>query len=184
MKGPNVRWKTEDGELIRIRRRAPGESPLGCGSGCSAADLFAPAEDLFAPAGESAAGGGNSMLRLADVCSPPAIAPAAGEMAGSARDSVGSAGEPLPPRYVRPLGVGSRLLGGPPARSGHGPAPSPIESFAPRLVRHLRRSARLLGRQAALIGVEDARGGIRPPASGTGMSAPAPACPLGSRALS
>ena len=42
MEGPNVRWKTEDGELPRIRRRAPGESPLGCRSGCSAEDLVAP----------------------------------------------------------------------------------------------------------------------------------------------
>jgi len=55
-------------------------------------------------------------------------------LAGSARDSVGSASDPLPPRRVRPLGVGSRLLGGPPARSGHGETPSPLESFAPRVL--------------------------------------------------
>jgi hypothetical protein len=150
------------------------------GSCCSGQDLFAPAGDLLAPARESAAGAGNSMLRLVDVCSPPGIAPSPSRIADATRDSVGSAGETLPPRRVRPLGVGSRLLcagirllGNPSVRSGHGPAPSPLESLAPRGVRHLRRSARLLGRPAARVGVEDAGGGIRPPASGSGLSPPA-----------
>ena len=48
-------------------------------------------------------------------------------------------------------------------------------AFAPRIVRCASRtpasaSARLLGRRAARVGVENACGGIHPPASGTGMS--------------
>ena len=70
------------------------------------------------------------MLRLADARLPTAIARAAGEIAGSAADSVGSAGEPLPPPCVRPLGVGSRLLGGP-----SGPLRPRAGAFAARILR-------------------------------------------------
>jgi hypothetical protein len=83
--------------------------------------------------------------------------------------------------FVAP--AGECLLGGPPARSGHGPAPSPLVSFAPRVARRIRQSAWLLGRPSALVGVEDAYVRILPPASGTGMSAPAPPCPLGARSV-
>jgi hypothetical protein len=41
MEGPNGRWKTEDGELTRIRRRAHGASSPECGSGCWAENLVA-----------------------------------------------------------------------------------------------------------------------------------------------
>jgi hypothetical protein len=158
---------------------------LGRGSGCSAEDLVArpriwllgrgsgcSAENLFAPAGESAARAGNSSLRPADVRSRPGIAPAAGE--SPARRGIGWLGRRSAPSAARAAARRrSRLLGGPSARSGQGPAPSPLESFAPRVVRQLRQSASLLGRPAALVEVEVACGEIRPPASGTGMAAPA-----------
>jgi hypothetical protein len=138
--------KTEDGELTRIRRRARGESSLGCGSGCSAEGLVAPAEALVAPE----------------------------------EDLLAPAGDRPLSRRVRPLGVGCRLVGvggrllrDPSVRSCHGPAPSPLESFAPPLVGRLRPFARLLPRPAALVEVEHACGRIRPPDSGAGMSAPA-----------
>ena len=178
MEGPNVRWTTEDGELPR-ERRAPGASSLGWRSACSAEellaparDLFAPAEDLFAPAGESAARGrkfnapaGGCLLAARDRS-------CAGEIAGSAgfrwlpRRAALSTARSAARR-------GSRLLDGPSARSGPGPAPSPLESFAPPGVRRLRRSARLLGRPVALVGIPDGCAGICPPASATGMSPPA-----------
>jgi hypothetical protein len=96
MEGPNGRWKTEDGELTRIRRRARGESSLGCGSGCSA-------EDLFVPAGESAAGAGNALLRLAE-CLLGARNRSRGQRAApSAARWAARRREPSARRSVRPL---------------------------------------------------------------------------------
>jgi hypothetical protein len=137
-----------------------------CGSGCSAEDLLARPSIWLLGRGSVCSG------RQIGCVGRKSVAPAGGCLLAardrSPRPASGS------PSAARPAArVGSRLLGGPSARSGHGPAPSPLESFAPRVVRQIRQPARLLGRPAALVGVEDACGGIRPPASGTGMSAPA-----------
>jgi hypothetical protein len=102
------------------------------GSACSGRDLLAPAQDLFATAGESPA----------------------------------QRGIPSAPQARRSLrGRSSRAVPGAvcsavhPARSGRAPAPSPLASFAPRVVRQLRQPPRLLGCRAALAGGDDAGGG-------------------------
>jgi len=104
---------------------APAEDPIA-----PAEDPIAPAEDPIAPAGKSSAGPGDSMLLPADNSSPAAIAPAAGEIASSARDPVGVVCQGIARRYARLLGGRGCRLGG-----SCGPLRRRAGTFAIRIVR-------------------------------------------------
>jgi len=183
MEGPNGRWKTEDGELTRIRRRARGESPLGCRSGRSAEDPIDPAAGLSAPAGQSTSGAGKSLLRLANACLRSGIAPVAGE--SPAQRGI---------RLARPT---SRSLGGAFGRSASGAVCSAVRPPAPATARRLLRSNRSLresyagfggpraGSHARLLSSESKK-----PAKESGHQLPEPECrlrrstrPLGARSV-
>ena len=136
--GPNVRWKTDDGELTRIRACARGESPRRRGSGCSAADLFAPPRIcLLRPANrrlgpETECSGRRMSARV------PGSPPAAGE-------SPARRGIPL----ARPA---SRSLRRPFGRSASGTVCSAVRPPAPAKGWRLRRSNRSLRESYASFG--------------------------------
>ena len=127
------------------------------------------------------------LLRPGSACSGPGSVRYGRRIAGSARDSVGSAGAPLPPRRIQPRGAGRRLLGGPPrpfrpragafaagiVRSASRPATSAaaLPARVPRCSRRWRRRRRR--NSSAGFRNRNAGSGARPLRSALDPSAPA-----------
>ena len=147
--GRKSECSSEDLVAAAVNLLAPAEDPIA-----PAEDPLASAADPLAQVGEWSTGPGDSMLLPAHISSPAAMAPAAGEIALSARDPCGLASEVLARRYARPLGGGGRWLGGScsPLRSRAGalaarsvryglvPSATALDPYATAPIRRLRRS--------------------------------------------